>query len=404
MELKRKKPFQKLTVWIKVSLAYLAVKLLPQKPSLPIILVGGNLGEKYEDNASAFHEYLMKNFQEDYRIHWMYDPETSYVQEKGIEHAVPLGSFKNYLLFFRAAYTVHGHSLMYDIAPGIDKFIFWNKKTMMIHISHGIECFKKILINTEDVPLLERCDVFNCASQYEKSIKKEEWGMPEEKLAVTGMARFDRLPYNHPVTEVKTILVMMTWRETLFGLSEAEFLESEYFQATEKLLNHGVLNRLVTEHDVTLKVVLHPFMKPFESYFTSFGSSHQHIEFQTYDEISIQEEILHTDMLITDYSSIFWDFVYMNRPVIFYTFDQESFLKMRGSYLDLDEDLLGWKANTAEEVIDSLIRILEQGQTENPRFNELSSYIDYTDGKNCERLANYIFSLAPGERVQSAIR
>lgn len=402
MELKRKKPFQKFTVRIKVTLAYLTFKLLPQKPSLPIILVGGNLGEKYEDNAAAFHDYLMKNFQQDYRIHWMYDPDTSYVQEKGIEQAVPLGSFKNYLLFFRAAYTVHGHSLMYDIAPGIDKFIFWNKKTVMVHISHGIECFKKILINQEDVPLLERCDVFNCASAYEKNIKEEEWGMPAEKLPITGMARFDRLPYNHPVSDVKTILLMMTWRETLFGLSEAEFLESEYFKATEKLISHSGLNRMVAEHDVKLKVILHPFMKPFESYFTPLGSSRLHIEFNTYDEISIQDEILRSDMLITDYSSIFWDFVYMNRPVIFYTFDQQAFLKMRGSYMDLDEDLLGWKADTAEEVAHSLTRILEHGETENPRFDELSSYIDYTDQKNCERLANYIFTLTPGERVQSA--
>lgn len=392
MELKKKRPFQGITTWMKVVLAYLLSKILPA-PSKPIILIGGNLGEKYEDNAAAFHSYLMKNCQKSYAVHWMYDSSASYVHEKGIEEAVVLGSFKNYVLFFQAAYTVHGHSLMYDIAPGIDKYIFWNKNTIMVHISHGIECFKKILIQPEDVPLLERCNVFNCASSYEKDIKLNEWGMPEEKLPITGMARFDHLSYNQPVSEVKTILMMMTWRETLFGLSDTEFIESSYFQATEKLITDSVLNQLLSVNKVTIKIILHPFMKKFESYFTELGTIHSNIEFYTYGELSIQEEIQKSDMLITDYSSIFWDFVYMNKPVVFYTFDQKEFLEMRGSYLDLNHDLLGWKANSASEVIHALTRILEQGETENPRFADLSNYFSFTDRNNCERLANYMFSL-----------
>ncbi|WP_052461602.1 CDP-glycerol glycerophosphotransferase family protein [Sporosarcina koreensis] len=392
MELKRKRPFQGLTTFIKTAGAYLAAGLLPRRVKKPIILVGGNLGEKYEDNAAAFHEYLMANFRERYSIHWMYDPDTDYVEKKGIEDGVPLGSFRNYLLFFRAAYTVHGHSLMYDIAPGIDKYIFWNKKTTMVHISHGIECFKKILIMPEDVPLLERCDVFNCASRYERGIKRDEWGMPEQKLPVTGMARFDRLPYNSPAEKVRDILFMMTWRETLMDLSEEDFMASDYFRATEGLLKNAEFQRLLADHDARLKVVLHPFMKRFENHFKRLGIDSTRMEFRTFDDISIREEIHRSDMLITDYSSIFWDFVYMNRPVIFFTFDQEAFLKMRGSYLDLDKDLLGYKARIIEEAAGALATVLDGGNPGNPRFPELSEYVDFTDGKNCERLAFHMFA------------
>lgn len=391
MELKEKKPFQSTTLFLKVLAARIVSILLPANKR-PIILIGGNLGEKYEDNASVFHKYLMENKQDDYDIHWMYDPTTSYVQNLEIENAVALGTFRNYLLFFRAAYSFHGHSLMYDIAPEIDKYIFWNKKTKIVHVSHGIECFKKILIQPEDVPLLERCDVFNCASLYERDIKRDEWGIPEQKLAVTGMPRFDRLPYDSPLAEVKTILMMMTWRETLFGLTEEEFIESDYFQATLGLLNDTRFDELLNKHNVKLKVVLHPFMKSFEHHFAHLKSKIGHTSFYTFDEISVQDEILQADMLLTDYSSIIWDFIYMNRPVIFYTFDQEAFLKMRGSYLDLDKDLLGWKANTQEEVVAAFENILEEKMTKNPRFKELSNYVDYTDGKNCERLANTILS------------
>lgn len=392
MNLKQPGPFQSATLHCKVVIACLVSKFYPPTSKRPIILVGGNLGEKYEDNASVFHQYLMENKQDEYEIHWMYDPQTSYVQDLGISNAVALGTFRNYLLFFRAAYTIHGHSLMYDIAPEIDTYIFWNKRTKMIHISHGIECFKKILIQPEDVPLLERCDVFNCASNYELRIKRDEWGIPEEKLAVTGMARFDRLPYNSPPVKVRTILMMMTWRETLLDLTEDEFVQSEYFQATVGLLNNVQLNESLKRNHVNVKVVLHPFMKSFEHYFSEFKKEGGISSFYTFDEISVQEEILRADMLITDYSSIVWDFIYMNRPVIFYTFDQEAFLKMRGSYLNLDEDLLGWKANTIEEVVTACDHIIEGNQTENPRFDELVKYVDFTDGKNCERLANTILN------------
>ncbi|GKV70033.1 glycerophosphotransferase [Sporosarcina sp. NCCP-2716] len=392
MELKRRRPLQGFTTFIKTAGAYMAAGLLPRVGKKPIILIGGSLGEKYEDNAAAFHEYLTANFRDRYEIYWMYDPDTDYVQEKGIENAVPLGSFRNYLLFFRAAYTVHGHSLMYDIVPGIDKYIFWNKKTTMVHISHGIECFKKILIMPEDVPLLERCDIFNCASRYERHIKRDEWGMPEHKLPVTGMARFDRLPYNTPAKRVRNILLMMTWRETLMDLSEKEFMASDYFRATEGLLKNEQFQRLLSNHNAHLKVVLHPFMKRFEHYFKQLGIDSDRMEFRTFDDMSIREEISQSDMLITDYSSIFWDFVYMNRPVIFFTFDQEDFLKMRGSYLDLDNDLLGYKADTSAGVADALSTILDDHKPGNPRFSELSEYVDFTDGKNCERLAYYMFT------------
>ncbi|MDW0110648.1 CDP-glycerol glycerophosphotransferase family protein [Sporosarcina aquimarina] len=392
MELKSKSRFSAGTTFLKVVTGRLLATVLPTKNQKPIILIGGSLGEKYEDNAAAFHQYLLENWQHTYEVHWMYDREMSYVREKGIVNAVALGSLRNYILFFQAAHTIHGHSLMYDIAPEIDKYIHWNKKTTMTHISHGIECFKKILIQPEDVPLLERCDYFNCVSEYEKRIKRDEWGIPEEKLIITGMARFDRLPYNQPPPKVKSILMMMTWRETLMDLSEEEFKASEYFKATEELLKDKLLISHLESHDVQLNVVLHPFMKRFESYFKTLSKGKSQIEFYTFDEISIREQVLQSDALITDYSSIVWDFIYMNKPVIFYTFDQEAFLKMRGSYLDLDHDLLGYKANVKEEVVEAVETIVVEGKTANPRFSEMSDYIDFTDGKNCKRLANTLFT------------
>ncbi|PID01954.1 CDP-glycerol--glycerophosphate glycerophosphotransferase [Sporosarcina sp. P2] len=391
MQLKQSPVWKTGWTYVKILAAYVITKLFYRKNTDIILLIGGNLGEKYEDNAAVFHRYAIDNFSEQMDIYWMYDPQYDYIKKHEIPNAVPLGSLRNYLLFFRAKYSVHGHSIMYDLAPYMDKFIFLNKKTVMLHISHGIECFKKILIQKEDIPLLERCNYFNCASEYEYNIKRNEWGIPKEKLIVTGMARFDLLPFNRPSSEIKRLLLMFTWREWLFDLTEEEFLESTYFQSTVELLNSEKLQELVQEEKLEVRVILHPFMKRYETYFRKNSLISDQISFFSFDEIVIMRELHDADLLITDYSSICWDFLYMNKPIIFYTFDQQAFLENRGSYLDLDTDLFGYKANNQGKVLHYLETIIEEKRYDNPFFGRASEYIDFFDQQNCERLAKALF-------------
>ena len=386
MKLKTYKWHESLLIKLKINAARFAAGLLP-KNKQSIVLTGGNLGEKYEDNASVFHTYLVQN-RPDVKTYWMYDKNTDYVQKENISYAVPLGSFKNYLLFFRADYTFHGHSIIYDLAPDIEGYIHLNKKTVMTHISHGIEGFKKILIQKEDEPLLRRTDFFNCASGYERNIKLKGWKFPEKKLITTGMARFDRLTTDHPAKQVKNILLMMTWREWLLDLSEEEFIESDYFKSMKTLLNTPELKALIETCNLNIKVVLHPFMKNYEDHFKSLkgGSS---ISFETFDDVSIKDEVIEADMLLTDYSSVSWDFLYQNKPIIFYMFDQETLEAERGTYLDLDKDLYGYKAVNTEEVMDLLKYIVTENPA-NPFYRNAESYFDYFDHENCKRLADKV--------------
>ncbi|MET3576824.1 CDP-glycerol glycerophosphotransferase family protein [Bhargavaea ullalensis] len=393
MGLKKVKWYEPALVAIKVTAARALARFLPSK-GRPIVLVGGNLGEKYEDNASVFHTYLMKE-RPDLDTYWLYDRRTDYVKREGIDKAIPLGSFRNYVMFFRADYSFHGHSILYDIAPGIDPYIHLNKKTVMTHISHGIEGFKKILIQPEDVPLLRRTDYFNCASDYERNIKLKGWGFPEEKLITTGMARFDRLEPDSPAPEVQNILVMMTWREWLFGLSDEEFMESEYFRRTVGLLDDPGIRRLIEDRGLKVKVALHPFMKRFEPVFKSLPGSDR-IRFVSFDEISVKEEVIRADMLLTDYTSVSWDFLYQNKPIIFYMFDQKELEEKRGTYLDLDGDLYGYKAKSAGEVR-TLLDKITAGANTNPWYGKAPYYFGYFDGENCRRLADKVIGPVPSE-------
>lgn len=396
MKLKTYQWHESLLIKLKINAARIAAALLP-KNKQPIVLTGGNLGEKYEDNISVFHTYLIKN-RPDVKTYWMYDKNTDYVQKENIPNAVPLGSFKNYLLFFRADYSFHGHSIIYDLAPDIENYIHLNKKTVMTHISHGIEGFKKILIQPEDKPLLKRTNFFNCASEYEFNIKLNGWKFPESKLITTGMARFDRLQTNNPAIEVRNILLMMTWREWLFDLTEEEFMESDYFRCIAEILNDPKLKALILSDDLNIKVVLHPFMKKFEKHFKPLQGGDR-ISVVTFDEASIKDEVINADMLLTDYTSVSWDFLYQNKPIIFYMFDQKTLEVERGTYLNLDEDLYGYKAKSTEEVINLLERIVT-GENTNLWYDKAEYYFDYFDQENCHRLADKVIGpAATGENL-----
>ena len=393
VELKEKGRWDPLKVFLKVSAAYLLSFFTKKKSGKKIALVGGNLGEKYEDNAAVYHKYLLNNHKEQVTAYWMYDPKTSYAKNQKIENAVPLGSFKNYLLFFQADYTFHGHSLLYDIVPSADKFLFLNRKTVITHVSHGIEGFKKILIQKEDVPLLKRTDYFNCASQYEYELKLNKWKIPEKKLIITGFPRFDRYPPNQPPKEVKNILMMMTWREWLFDLTKEEFIDSPYFKNTTGLLKHQGIQQLLTDHNLHLNIALHPFMKKFENYFTGLTDNEHGIKFLDFNQETIEYSIDHNDMLLTDITSVSWDFLYLNKPIIFYMFDQQEYLEKRGTYLNLDSDLYGYKADSIDHVYEYLKKIIEEKITYNEWYPKASDYIDYFDQDNCKRLTQRVMGL-----------
>ncbi len=393
VELKEKGRWDPLKVFSKVSAAYILSFFTKKKNGKKIALVGGNLGEKYEDNAAVYHKYLINNHKEQVTAYWMYDPKTSYAIEEKIENAVPLGSFKNYLLFFQADYTFHGHSLLYDIVPAADKFLFLNRKTIITHVSHGIEGFKKILIQKEDVPLLKRTDYFNCASQYEYELKLNKWKIPEQKLIITGFPRFDRYPPNQPSKEVKNILMMMTWREWLFDLTKEEFIDSPYFKSTVGLLKHEGIQQLLADHNLHMNIALHPFMKKFERYFTGLTDNEHGIKFLDFNHETIEYSIDHNDMLLTDITSVSWDFLYLNKPIVFFMFDKQEYLEKRGTYLDLDTDLYGYKADSIDHVYEYLKKIVEEKITYNEWYPKARDYIDYFDQDNCKRLTQRIMNL-----------
>lgn len=106
------------------------------------------------------------------------------------------------------------------------------------------------------------------------------------------------------------------------------------------------------------------------------------------DYNNLNELLAISDILITDYSSICFDYSLLHKPTIFYAYDYKEYSKLRGGlYLDYKKDLIGPVAFSKDELnqffenIDEVLKKFE-GATEG--FNQ--KYSTMNDGKVCQRI------------------
>ncbi len=128
------------------------------------------------------------------------------------------------------------------------------------------------------------------------------------------------------------------------------------------------------------------------------------IDVSTYPQIN--ELYLVADLLITDYSSMMFDYSVTGRPMLFYTPDIEEYTdpKVRGAYFDLEELAPGPVVRTVPEVIELLRTIdawtpgfLERYLAWQKRFNH------HDDGHAAERAVDALFSFDPSTRENAVV-
>ena len=138
----------------------------------------------------------------------------------------------------------------------------------------------------------------------------------------------------------KVILYAPTWRDDdSYDIGKVKFKLKLDLEKLEKAISdeYIVLVRnhyLITDSDV-------------DDY------KHFAVDVSHYDDIA--ELYLITDVLITDYSSVFFDFANLRRPMLFYMYDLERYEEeLRGFYIDIYNEVPGPILRTTEDVIDAL--------------------------------------------------
>lgn len=110
----------------------------------------------------------------------------------------------------------------------------------------------------------------------------------------------------------------------------------------------------------------------------------------TYDDVT--ELYLMSDVLITDYSSVFFDYANLKRPILFFTYDLEKYRDtLRGFYLDIEKDCPGPIIKTNSELIEVLKdfdKLKNEYKDDLDKFYERFCYLD--DGNAAKRISEEV--------------
>ena len=107
--------------------------------------------------------------------------------------------------------------------------------------------------------------------------------------------------------------------------------------------------------------------------------------------INLYNLIGECDSMITDFSSIIYDFSLCNKPIGFLTSEKDDYLKNRGFLVDNIEDVMvGERINNQKDFIVFCNDVINQKDEYKEKRNELKKYSNkYLDNKNCKRLVEY---------------
>ena len=343
--------------------------------------------ETAQDNAYYFFDYCYKKNKHKNYYYVIKEESKDFEKVKDKSNRVLIHMSFKYMVYIYAAKLLissesKGHCYDLRIQKGYIKRALDKKR--IIFLQHGVIGFKKIdFFSKKKNPM----NLFVASSEIEKMILKKYFNYNDEDIIVTGLCRWDFIK-DKSCNENKEILIMPTWRAWMDGLSEEEFIESEYFVKYYELLISDKLVELINKYNVKINFFLHPKFKKYIDKFTTIDSK---INIYKFGDVNLNEVLMRASLLITDYSSIAWDMYYQKKPVIFYQFDLESYNNYQGSYSDISINEIGDQVFEIDSLILMINKYIKNKYKEEYIYSKnREKYFKYMDNNNCRRVYNSI--------------
>lgn len=309
------------------------------------VWIVGERPYKAQDTGYHFFKYMREQHPEKnvYYVISKDSPEYRNVQPLG--NILEFGSkehIKNTIIATKIISSHHADYLFPLRTKSFNKII----RATRIFLQHGVFGVKNMAATYGKQALTFKTDMFITSSEYEREYAIRDLQYKQQDVFVTGLSRFDAL-FKQDTGVRRQVLIIPTWRDWLQNIDS--FLESEYFERYTNLVKNKELLQHAKANNYELVLCLHPNMQMFSSY---FEDSPVKVIYQ--GDIDVQKLIKESALMITDYSSVAFDFSFLHKPVIYYQFDQAKFIGRKGSHIDLENDLPGV---TLEEEIDVVEKV-----------------------------------------------
>ena len=349
--------------------------------------------DRADDNGEAFFLFLQsKEFRNinSYFLLGKNSPSYNDLQAKG--KIIPYLSRKHRLFYLMADFVISAYSHEEINNPFLKARKYYADMLpdcKYVFLQHGIT---KDDISKQVHRFLKNMHLITCASAMERDsfVSNPKYGYPPYSIALTGFPRYDRLYHD----EQNEIVIAPTWRRPLLGDFHPEtsrydlapgFKQSAFFQFYESLLNSDKLLSAAEKYGFRINFVPHPTLFPYVD------------EFHVPDSITVGgEDVVYRDvfarnkLLVTDFSSVAFDFAYLRKPVVYCHFDLNHYAE---GYFDYTRDGFGEIEYDLEHTIDRIIEYMSNDCLLKAQYRErIDRYFAFNDRNNCQRVYDAIIS------------
>ena len=330
------------------------------------------------DNGYIFFKYLRENKYDN--VYYVINKKSKdYDKVKSLGNIIHHKSFKHWIYYLNAKRIIVTQKYA---NPSIALFHILHKffmKNKRVFLQHGV--------TKDDAKMFyyDRCKfrLFICGAKKEYEYVKEKYNYPKGYVAYTGLARFDNLDLSKKIN--KYILIYPTWRNYINNQNDFDSFMSNYY----KILNNKELINYIEKNNITLQLVLHKNMKKFNIN----NNFNKKIKINHNSEVDIQDLINKTDLLITDFSSIFMDIAYRERPIIYYQFDKKEYREnqLKEGYFSYSKDGFGDIFENSDLVVNKIIYYINNNfKIEDIYLKRMNTFFERKDKDNCMRILEEI--------------
>lgn len=378
---------------------WLAARLMPRRRKQWVF--GAWFGERYADNSRFLFEHVRRQ-RADVQAIWIARSDTvvSQVRAAGGE-AARADSFAGYWACCRAGLAVvsSGPSDVNGVAiAGAKRLQLWHgtplKKIkfdddLQEHQPRGMLArlpgrLRRGLFPFRD----ERYDALIAPSDELRQRMASAFRMPADAVHVTGWPRLDAVlaPTPAPVRPIETARARYTVRRVVTYAPTFRMATAD--RSPLEGLDGGQLQAVLERHEAIFLVKLHFVQRALGMPPEIARGAPRAILLDDAELPDINLLLPHTDLLLTDYSSVYCDFLPLDRPIIFTPFDLERYVvSERGLYEPYEQATPGPKCRSWSETVEAIDRVLSgQDDWASERARVRQRYCMFSDAENCARV------------------
>lgn len=341
-----------------------------------------------DDNGMHLFKYAVERDPEIKKYFIISKDSPDYPEMKKIGNVLAFQSLKHRYLSLFADNIITSHPENSVIYPFWQSFPYYAGliKSHDMFLQHGIiKDDISTWLNKSEMNL----SLFLTSSDKEyESVFQNLHNYDKEVVQLLGMPRFDNLK-NEP--DKRQILIMPSWRHDLKDKADEEILQSALFQKINSFINNDKLRQIAKENDYEIIFKPHPLIYKFIDLF----DIKDHIKLAP-NEAKYQPFFNSASLLITDYSSVAFDFAYLKKPVIYYQSSNDYHFDVENAYFKYETMGFGEVCRNEDDLIDTVKEYVENDcKMKDEYINRVDDFFLYTDKNNCKRVHEAIKKIPP---------